>query len=128
MGEAAFPVECTFGSKDIIIKESPDWIKTVSYDDSQWSQYGCVQISLVADALPEDMKGRLGDVVLSTEDLASQYTIHVRQGAAMFDNPDGIQAPSIINQSSCFDLQGRRITAPQKGKPYVRNGKVYLDI
>lgn len=128
MGEAAFPVECTFGKDDIIVKECPDWIKTVSYDDSQWAQYGSIQISLLAEALPEDTKGRLGEVVLSTQDLASQYTIVIRQGAAMFDHANGIVSPWAGTSAPLYDLQGRRIAAPQQGKPYVRNGKIYIDV
>lgn len=131
MGEAAFPIECTFGSGDISIAEMPDWISSVSYDDSQWEEYGCVQISLSADALPKGETGRNGKVVLVTADHASYYTIYLRQGGAWFDMGDleGIDAPlapevatpsTILN----FDLQGRAIREPRRGQPYISGGKV----
>lgn len=87
MGEASFPLECTFGSGDITIYDMPEWINNISYDDSQWKEYGCVQITLSADALPEGETGRNGKVVLCTKDGASFYTIYIRQGAAWFDMP-----------------------------------------
>lgn len=131
MGEAAFPLESTFGSGDITIDEMPSWINNVSYDDSQWDEYGCVQISLYADALPKGETGRNGKVVLVTADGASYYTIYLRQGGAWFDMGDqeGIDsplAPEALAPSTTltFDLQGRCISQPRQGQPYISGGKV----
>lgn len=91
LGEAAFPLETTFGSSDIRVVENPDWITSISYDNSQWEEYGCVQISMSAEALPEGEIGRTGKVVLSTLDEASYYTIYIRQGAVGFDDEEIIE-------------------------------------
>ncbi|MBQ0057725.1 MAG: hypothetical protein KBT20_08725 [Bacteroidales bacterium] len=85
MGEASFPVECTFGMGDITVDEKPDWISEIMLDDSQWAEYGAVQLSMYADPLPSDMTGRNGKVVFITKDRASRYTIYIRQGTAWFD-------------------------------------------
>lgn len=90
-GEAAFPVECTFGPDDIALMECPDWIENVTIDDSNWLEYGALQLIMSAKALPEGETGRSGKVVFTTYDLASQYTIYIRQGAAWFD--DGTSEP-----------------------------------
>lgn len=126
MGEAAFPVECTFGSEDVTILEMPEWINSISYDDSQWEEYGALQIILSADALPSDMNGRNGKVVLITSDLASQYTIYIRQGAAWFDMPNDIQKCPVVSlprQGGVFDLSGRRANNVSKGL-FVVNNKI----
>lgn len=131
MGEAAFPLESTFGSGDITIAEMPTWINNISYDDSQWDEYGCVQISLYADALPKGETGRNGKVVLVTTDNASYYTIYLRQGGAWFDmgEQQGIDAPlapeaAAPSASLTFDLQGCCISQPRKGQTYISGGKV----
>lgn len=126
MGEAAFPVECTFGSKDVTILETPDWINSISYDDSQWEEYGALQIILSADALPSELNGRNGKVVLVTSDLASYYTIYIRQGAAWFDMPNDIKDCSVINapvKGGVFDLSGRTATRNSKGL-FIHNNKI----
>lgn len=128
LGEAAFPLESTFGSEDITIAECPEWINAISYDDSQWDEYGCVQITMSADELPPDVQGRNGKVVLCTTERASFYTIYIRQGMAWFDM-DGIQAPYVGENSDAalYDLNGRRIKSPRKGQPYVRGGKTCIE-
>lgn len=133
MGEVGFPIECTFGAEDITIYEMPEWINKISYDTSQWDEYGCVQLTMSADALPNDLTGRNGKVVLCTRDRSSFYTIYIRQGSAWFDTSDleGIEAPTVSNPSSdrqCYDLQGRPIAAPRKGQPYVRGGKTFINL
>lgn len=133
MGEVAFPVECTFGAQDLTIYAMPEWINAVSYDESQWDEYGCVQITLSADALPSDMTGRSSKVILATSELASFYTIYVRQGSAWFDmdETEGITTPLCptpsVADGAFYDLKGRRIEAPRKGQPYICGGKTYID-
>lgn len=137
MGEVGFPIECTFGAEDITIYDMPDWINKISYDISQWEEYGCVQITMSADALPSDLTGRNGKVVLCTRDRASFYTIYIRQGNAWFnmDDTEGIEqiyaddqlAPNLSSQP-IYDLQGRRLDAPVKGKPYICGGKTCIDL
>lgn len=132
MGEVGFPIECTFGADDITIYDMPDWINKISYDVSQWEEYGCVQLTMSADALPSDLNGRNGKVVLCTRDRASFYTIYIRQGAAWFnmDDTEGIAPISPDRQSEAatmtFDLSGRAISAPRKGQPIISGGKVRL--
>lgn len=136
MGEAGFPIECTFGAEDITIYDAPDWINAISYDESQWEEYGCVQITMAADALPNDMTGRNGKVVLCTRDRASFYTIYIRQGAAWFnmdDDTEGIDTPLAperqpMTDGALYDMRGRRISTPVKGQPYMRGGKTYIDL
>ena len=132
MGEAAFPVECTFGSGDITIYSMPDWINSISYDDSTWDEYGAVQISISADALPSDLTGRNGKVVLCTTDQASFYTIYLRQGSAWFDFTEGVgsvtTAPSATTDGPLYNMKGQRIAAPQKGQPYIRGGKTCIEL
>lgn len=98
MGEVTFPVECTFGINDIYTKECPDWIET-GLDDSQWEEYEAVQLIMMARELPEGVSGRLGKVVFSTLDDASQYTILVIQGNAWFEENVKLLPTSITNQS-----------------------------
>lgn len=49
-----------------------------------------------------------------------------------FDNliyTDGLELPTInndINNDAIYDLQGRRVTAPQKGGLYIKNGRKIL--
>lgn len=134
MGEAAFPLECTFGAQDITIYDMPQWINAISYDVSQWEEYGCVQITLSADALPSDLSGRNGKVVLATQELASFYTIYVRQGAAWFDmgEAEGIAPPlaplPAAAPSGLIDLSGRPLAAPRRGQPYLRQGHLTIDL
>lgn len=97
-GEVTFPVECTFGQEDIITLSCPDWI-TTGTDDSQWEEHEAIQLIMQAQALPEGETGRLGKVVFSTLDHASQYTILVIQGAAWFDEEQSLKPTSITNQS-----------------------------
>lgn len=130
MGEAAFPVECTFGSSDITIKEVPDWITNINYDDSQWEDYESVQLILTGAALPKDMAGRKDKVVFSTVDGASQFTIWIRQGNAVFDGSEtGIENVRTVNlpvEGGMFDLNGRRITQPSTHYIYIKDGKKYI--
>lgn len=126
MGEVAFPVECTFGVWDITIDEHPDWIPTIATDDSQWEEYGSVQLIMQADALPEGMNGRNGKVVFSTSDGASKYTIHVRQGSAGFDDdPTAIQQVRTDKfAGAIYNLNGQRVTADTKGVLIINGRKV----
>lgn len=138
MGEVGFPIECTFGAADLTIYDMPSWINKISYDESQWEEYGCIQITMSADALPSDLSGRNGKVVLCTRDRASFYTIYIRQGSAWFnmDDTDGIEnvytdgplAPNAYGKQPIYDMQGRRIDAPVKGKPYICGGKTCIDL
>lgn len=125
MGEAAFPVECTFGGADIILFDSPTWIIDYQIDESQWKEYGAIQLSMVADALEEGETGRQGRVVFATKDLASFYYILVRQGAGKFEDiEEGIdQVVNIPAIGGIFDLMGRCISEPQRGQVYIVNGK-----
>lgn len=128
MGEAAFPVECTFGMSDIALFGSPAWIES-SIDDSQWAEYEALQIIMQAEALPADVPGRLGKVVFTTRDLASQYTILVVQGNAWFDDdPDTAleQADAVTRipaEGGFYDLLGRSLSAPIPGQPCIINGE-----
>lgn len=125
-GEPTFPVECTFGYQDLMIAEKPDWISDIQVDDSQWAEYEALLIIMTADALPSGETGRLGDVVVSTLDEASTYTIHIRQGNATFT---GI-ADNVIEipvDGGIFDLSGRRITSAQPGQIIITNGKKYIN-
>lgn len=130
MGEAAFPVECTFGSSDITILEAPDWITNINFDDSQWEDYESVQLILTGAGLPKDMAGRKDKVVFSTADGASQFTIWIRQGNAVFDGSEtGIENVRTVNlpaEGGMFDLNGRRITMPSAHYIYIKDGKKYI--
>ena len=142
MGEAAFPLESTFGSQDITIFEQPEWISSISYDDSQWDEYGCTQITLSATALPADLTGRSGKVVLATAEGASFYTIYIRQGGAWFDMSDleGIHAlksdeatkNALGDEGDAWLVQEGRKTYDLGGRPatpstriYIRDGRTY---
>lgn len=130
MGEAAFPVECTFGSSDIVIQEIPDWITNVNYDDSQWEDYESVQLILTGAGLPKDVAGRKDKVVFSTNDGASQFTIWIRQGNAVFDGSEtgieGIRTITLPAEGGMFDLGGRRISQPSTHYIYIKDGKKYI--
>lgn len=124
-GEVTFPVECTFGYQDLAVTECPEWISEVEVNDSQWAEYEALLIIMTADALPNGETGRLGDVVVSTKDGASTYTVHIRQGNATFTGVDGpvIDLPA---EGGMFDLSGRRITTAQPGQIIINNGKKYI--
>ncbi len=131
MGEAAFPVECTFGESDITVLEKPYWIICAT-DNSQWEEYGAVQLILEAEQLPDFETGRLGRVVFTTQDLASQYTIMVVQGDGWWndepeqDRPEGIDAVvSIPASAGRYDLLGRPVTSTPDGL-YIENGKLSI--
>lgn len=134
MGEVGFPIECTFGADDITIYDMPSWINKISYDESQWEEYGCIQITMSAEALPSDLTGRNGKVVLCTRDRASFYTIYIRQGSAWFnmDDTEGIDTPLAPEAQpldpTLRDLQGRPIMVPRKGQPYIRGGKTFINL
>lgn len=128
MGEAAFPVECTFGASDIVLSYSPDWIVDFLIDASQWDEYGAIQLAIVADALPEGETKRVGYVIFSTADGASHYRILIRQGAGWFDEieygAEGVDQVIIIpEQGGMFDLMGRSVSEPVRGQIYIQNGK-----
>lgn len=129
-GEAAFPIETTFGMSDLMLLECPDWIAPVDVDGSQWDDYECLLIIMTAAPLPTGETGRYGKLVVSTKDYASTYTIHIRQGNGMFpdDSTDGIHDINICvpTNGGMFDLNGRSITSPANGQIYIQNGKKYL--
>lgn len=128
-GESSFPVECTFGADDIKVAEVPAWISQTSKDISQWNEYGSVQLIMRGDALPEDVPGRIGKVVFSTLDNASQYTIYVRQGIATFDDMEGISAPVVALPATggIFDLNGRCMATPRHSSINIIGGKKILN-
>lgn len=123
-GDPTFPVECTFGPSDLALEEKPDWIKDVQIDASQWAEYGALLIIMQAEGLPSGESGRYGKVVITTLDLASKYTIHIRQGNGSFPSSiEGLQVelPAV---GGVFDLSGRALSAPKSGQLLVRDGKV----
>lgn len=130
MGESAFPVECTFGSSDILIESAPDWISNIQYDVSQWDEYGSVQLILTGEGLPEGVSGRKDPVVFTTADGASKFTIFVRQGTAVFDGTEsgieGVRTIDIPEQGGMFDLNGRRLSLPPTHYIYIKDGKKYI--
>lgn len=122
-GDPTFPVECAFGASDLMVYDKPDWINTIQFDASQWEEYGALLLILQADALPASETGRYGKVIICTSDEASFYTIHIRQGNGSFPtsvNGVKIELPS---DGGMFDLSGRRITVPQPGQIYIKDGK-----
>lgn len=122
-GDPTFPIECTFGFTDLMVEEKPDWISSIDINTSQWSEYGALLLIMTADALPTGETGRYGKVVVCTQDDASRYTIHIRQGNGQFPSAiDGVQM-NIPAEGGMYDLTGRRITAPQAGQLYIKNGK-----
>lgn len=124
MGEAAFPVECTFGASDIDIASQPDWLISFEMDQSQWTKYGAVQLIMVADDLPDGVTGRTGKIVFTTLDGASQYTILVRQGTAWFDELESIDyVVDLPAMGGTYDLLGRPVKEMQHGTVYIQNGK-----
>lgn len=125
-GDPTFPVECAFGAADLMVSDKPDWVHTVELEGSQWEQYGALLIIMQASAMPSDETGRYGKVVISTRDEASEYTIHVRQGNGQF--PTAVEGPvvNIPAQGGMFDLSGRKITVPQQGQIYIKNGKKFV--
>lgn len=138
MGEASFPVECTFGMSDIVIESAPEWIFNFQIDDSQWVEYGALQLIMTGAGLPEDVTGRMDKVVFSTQDGASKYTIYVRQGDCMFgpgrpsDEPivnSGIKAPVVdmpVNGGT-FDILGRRVSNESTSRVYIKGGKKIIN-
>lgn len=123
-GDPTFPVECTFGVSDLCLEEKPEWIKEVQIDGSQWDEYGALLIIMQADGLPTGESGRYGKVVISTQDEASQYTIHIRQGNGSFPSSiDGLQVELPVC-GGMFDLSGRMLAAPKSGQLLVRDGKL----
>lgn len=125
-GDPTFPVECAFGVGDLMIYDKPDWISKVQFDNSQWAEYGAVLLIMQADALPTDETGRYGKVVITTSDEASSYTIHIRQGNGTFPTSiDGVKV-ELPATGGMFDLSGRKISAPQNGQMYIKNGKKYI--
>lgn len=126
-GDPTFPVECAYGIQDLALVEKPDWISEVQIDSSQWDEHGALLIIMQADALPSGETGRYDKVVISTLDGASQYTIHIRQGTGSF--PTSIEGPqvSLPAAGGMFDLSGRRITDPQPGQIYIKDGKKILN-
>lgn len=124
MGEAAFPVECTFGAADIEVVSAPSWIVDYMVDASQWNDYGAIQLSMIADMLPEEVTGRVGMVRFATSDGASFYNILVRQGTSFFDEYEGVdEVIDVPVQGGIFDLMGRRVSDFQRGQVYIQNGK-----
>lgn len=151
-GEVTFPVECTFGIEDLTVKEQPAWIEC-NADMSQWEQYEAIQLIFSAQALPQEMEGRLGKVVISTKDGASEYTILIRQGSCFFDceqdptvegaafkeslpekpNVDDIEDAEAIQSvvvlptaGGRFDLLGRPVREPQAGQIIIENGALRM--
>lgn len=122
-GDPTFPVECAFGASDLMVYEKPDWINTIQFDTSQWEEYGALLLILQADALPTGETGRYAKVVISTSDEASFYTIHIRQGNGSFPTSVNGVKVKLSSDGGMFDLSGRRITVPQPGQMYVKDGK-----
>lgn len=153
-GEVTFPVECTYGPTDLWVKQQPAWI-SCSLELSQWEEYEALQIILSAGALPEELDGRLGKVVISTKDDASCYTIWVRQGNCFFDcdvdptivgmefmeseeekpNVDDVEEKeqeglrevvTLPTMRGCYDLLGRPVSTPVAGQIVIENGVLHM--
>ena len=60
------------------IEEAPEWVTGFALDDEYQEQYWVMQLFMEAEALPEGVEGREGDVVISA--YGRPITIHVTQG------------------------------------------------
>ena len=60
------------------IEEAPEWVTGFALDDEYQEQYWVMQFFMEAEALPEGVEGREGDVVISA--YGRPITIHVTQG------------------------------------------------
>lgn len=120
-GEVTFPVECTFGMDDIYAKECPEWIVT-GMDDSQWAENEALFLIMQAEALPEDVPGRMGKVVFSTLDNASEYTILVIQGAAWFDGTTSLKTIVKEQAASSKRISEGHLVILHEGERYELTG------
>ena len=60
------------------IEEAPEWVTGFALDDEYQEEYWVMQFFMEAEALPEGVEGRAGDVVISA--YGRPVTIHVTQG------------------------------------------------
>ena len=60
------------------IEEAPEWVTGFALDDEYQEKYWVMQLFMEAEALPEGVEGREGDVVISA--YGRPITIHVTQG------------------------------------------------
>ncbi|MBR5697379.1 MAG: hypothetical protein IKX44_01980 [Prevotella sp.] len=60
------------------IDEAPEWVTDFALDDEYQEKYWVVEFFMEAEALPEGVEGREGDVVISA--YGRPLTIHVTQG------------------------------------------------
>jgi len=127
----------SFSIENITIEEYPDWLTDaegnlmLQYDDKYFASSEESNISNIymffvgAEALPEGVTGRQGDVVLRSNDQVN-FTIHVIQGQGQGINQiqnDAVKAGAIYN------LQGVKVAQSVNELPagvYVKNGKKFV--
>lgn len=129
MGEAAFGVESTFDEKKIQIESAPEWISTIALDNSQWVEYGALQLVMVAQPLPDGETGRKGMVTIITDDGASRFSVAIRQGNTMFDGTEtGVNTiiVDIPSSGGIYDLQGRKVSNTNTKELLIKNGRKFI--
>ncbi len=122
---------------DITIEEYPDWMIDsegslfMSYDDDYYLEDEATGISNVllfyvgAEALPDGVEGRQGDVVLRSNDQVN-FTIHVVQGTP--SDIHKIQNDE-VKSDAVYNLQGMKVAKSVKELPagvYVKNGAKFV--
>lgn len=98
-----FDVESSFTFENIEITDAPEWITKVEYNDEYFEDYSVIAYYLTAEALPEGVSGREGDVVLTSNGEVS-ITLHVTQGEASGIDTVKVHAKDV----KTFNLQGQK--------------------
>ncbi len=105
--------------EDLWIEEAPDWIVDFEYDDKYFENNNVIAFFFEADALPEGLNGRSGEIVLASHGI--KLSVPVVQGEVSGLNPVkdkdvrvaslshgiSVKYPQAYNQLSMFNTAGQ---------------------
>lgn len=106
---------------------SDEWITPTVSEDYVASQ-GLVDITARAEAMPKDVKGRMGKITLSRSDLGKTITFVCIQGDKQAATGiEGIKTNKVVKSNGAiYNLAGQRVSKDYKGL-VIKNGKKFFN-
>lgn len=104
-----------------MIVESPEWVEEILFDE-EYLEQGALLWYASAEALPEGVEGRSGQLVFSL--YGKEVAVPVKQGKVDLA-VEGVKMAQNKQQTAVYNLMGQRMNANAKGL-LIKNGKKYL--
>lgn len=104
-----------------MIVESPEWVEEILFDE-EYLEQGYLLWYASAEALPDGVEGRSGQLVFSL--YGKEVAVPVKQGKVDLA-VEGVKMAQNKQQTAVYNLMGQRMNANAKGL-LIKNGKKYL--